>query len=1728
MLWPDQTYRLRVTTELDLQGGGLLAEQPKLAPLALVEDAFFATAGPPGTSAPSAPATASSQTTDQAAPTPQPGAPSDLELPPAAPPSEAIVRVLSGLSAYVARTIPAPIALPTPTQLAASPGRYDGIDSVSNATFAADDVCVEFGTDTVQSMYRLARRDLALTLVGPDGATLSPPGLPPGSRGGRFGTWLASEGPSDPTKPVPSIKLDAAWADKVKDYAKEMGVDPNVLRERDALSMPGLLLPVGARCEARLLPLLLRETFAPRPETELPSMPGTFSALGLPSGWADVAPIGSDAAWWRIDAPASLAAQLEAEVVDVVAAAGNVGELAESHELDRPGAALVWTGVRGPGGALLDDPAQWRDVRVSAWLQPTANGGTLGLVARRNVDGTAMFRLELDCDRAEVRCLRADGNATALLGLRPFAVIAGRPLLLSFEVRDQGEATSLRAWVDDILLLELQDGGATRPVAGSVALWRWRQQGLICADLQVEQLDPDVTPVLKFPVPVAPAASLGDLLDSHDGLASRLHAETQPPALPGLNWGEAITPNEVNNWLYPAAILPSPQSQQSLAPPDDAESQACASLLERLRSLNLELALPLERLRVSTFSVQGAVDGVLLESPVQLDWRRTSLTAMAFGTATARQWQAPTRAAITDVRLGPASEGDTTAATIRLREDTDLAGMVLERQTVGDLVLRAGVPAPLWTMPSRDARSGPLWNLSPGPTALVSVEVDAGAEPSWTAASVGLVGKLDAASKPGVAWLKAPAIAGLRLIGTASLIAGGEAAVVLRDGGGGAGKDAPNQLIVRLSRPQGGATLAIDAFEPSAAGDQTLANDLAASQAEGLTLVPAGASFGLEILALGAQLAVCIDGKLVWASQSVRCCGPGRIGLELLQGVVTFAALELATLGPWISTGGGAGGSTAADVGTLLELDDTGAWQVIRQQGVGPFAIRDGVNLTQPSRWTLTAGRLQQSRPLQTDAGAGGSACSYAVLPQAASASDVRVSLRCGSDPQGAVGVALRWQGPDNHVAVLLRSTPDGGAVVAVTAVEDGSAKPLTTVEVPAAPSATNVPKIMRQLQVRSRGERVLIWLDGALVCETSVPASFGSGVALIAADGAAAEFADVVVWPLALQERALAFSAPLYLDMGPIGPGFANGGAVLLGQSRGEAVSGLPGSSKGWATDGARFYPKDGAAQRQLLTPVADLSALCISVGIELQAGGAAVVLASTAAADLALELDRSADEDATFEASWRLRLRQFPPGKSNGTPAKPKSFVLATGAWQSCPDESMRWTVWTHDGRLRGCVDGAQALDLDLSTQPALSALLAGAGHVGVGMSGGGAGAVFRDFAVWRSWDVGTGAADVRLANGAAGAVNGGAISVPTWDGSKATKAWSAPTDGKLVDGGVVALVWERLDKVGVDAQGETGQLWLGMQAQDATSARVELRLAGLWPTPTLCTVALSEETPNTGSNAGSNNAAATATTLWAADAGATAERNAQRGVLVFRRRSDVLELLQDGEVVAEVQVALPTGEPWVLVLGRVGHAPAVITSLQTEAPSFAAIARCAARSAPAPRGASVAVGPADAAASAGQHFWASDAPNAPPVPWQEQSMVRLRLRDSGGRTLHDAAFVAASSQSQALAYKGSTMPTRVLRSADGTRLFALSPTTGGTTAPLAGAETLRLGLRRVRDPATFADHPAYAAEMALESSDGHANTVEAATLLRIVTPPPIALLSAEDVTITPSPPTALPTKP
>ncbi|MEA2602073.1 MAG: hypothetical protein QOF89_3065 [Acidobacteriota bacterium] len=470
VLAPDSFYRLTVKTRLDLNPpnpdlDGLPADRWP------VEHAYFRTGGPPGLTELSQPA---GVTTDP------------------------FVTGLEDLTRYVRETTPPTVPPPGEKPILFKP------------FYRAYDVGLEFNEDYVEQMYRMDRRDLGLYLYD---ASNQPARdglgrlLVIGDQWGKAETLSLSE------KETRWITLiDAATCLPKK-------LDPQTFPKDSALtsSAPGRVLAPDTLHEARLVPLLLHETF-----------PG--NVLGkVPDGWSveDAGPGGSSS--WK------------------------VGEVGEVGNVNNPPSRFVEQlspigGVNSPERPgtllLLAAAGAWTDYRVSVYLRSAA--GAVGVVVRYQGPGTG-YRFSLD-DQAR-RLVK--GGAT-LLAEDHVAYPKNRDSLVTVEAIGK----SLRAYVDGEPVFDVEDGDF---VAGGLGLYSCQSPGARFTDVRVDDFGAAALVIYRFQLTTSLYANFFHHLHSYQDETWKVDLGADPAVDVLLN--EAVAP--------------------SFSPPSEKEARAYDDLAQR-------------------------------------------------------------------------------------------------------------------------------------------------------------------------------------------------------------------------------------------------------------------------------------------------------------------------------------------------------------------------------------------------------------------------------------------------------------------------------------------------------------------------------------------------------------------------------------------------------------------------------------------------------------------------------------------------------------------------------------------------------------------------------------------------------------------------------------------------------------------------------------------------------------------------------------------------------------------------------------------------------------------------------------------------------------------------------------------------------------------------------------------------------------------------------------------
>jgi hypothetical protein len=377
--------------------------------------------------------------------------------------------------------------------------------------YRAYDLGVEFNENYVEQMYRMDRRDLGLYLFDNSNQ-------PVHDTKGRL-LVLESQWGAAPT--ITLTDKETRWItliDAATCLPKKL--DPVTFPHAATLtsSTADRVLAPDTLHEARLVPLLLHETFAALPLGDLaPQSSGWYaddSGAGGPSHWQ----IG------EVGEPAS-------RFVEQLSPIG-------SSTADRSGTVL-----------LLDsgNPAAWSDYRVSVYVRSDA-GGAVGLIVRYLGAGTG-YRFSLD---SKVRSLVKLGPGVTAEVLEHFAYQKKRDYLLTVEAL----GSNLRAYVDGEPVLELNDATYAK---GRIGLYVCESPGARFSDVVIDDLRPSAPVAYRFQLTTSLYANFFHHLHSFQD-------ET---------WKATLAADPDVDAMLNAALAP------SFVPPDENEARAYETLAGR-------------------------------------------------------------------------------------------------------------------------------------------------------------------------------------------------------------------------------------------------------------------------------------------------------------------------------------------------------------------------------------------------------------------------------------------------------------------------------------------------------------------------------------------------------------------------------------------------------------------------------------------------------------------------------------------------------------------------------------------------------------------------------------------------------------------------------------------------------------------------------------------------------------------------------------------------------------------------------------------------------------------------------------------------------------------------------------------------------------------------------------------------------------------------------------------
>ena len=589
LLTPHTTYQLTLRTLVTPSDTDL----PFPSNTAPVERAYFRTEGPPGLT---------------------------RLLPPEGVPAESFDSGLDDLVRYVRETDPPTVPPPGDKPILFRP------------FYRAYDLGVEFNEDYVEQMYRMDRRDLGLYLYDNNNQPVRDAKgrlLALGNRWAKAETLTLSE---KDTRWL--AMLDAATCLPEKP-------DPQTIPRASVLasSDTGRVLAPDTLHEARLVPLLLHETFAGASLANPGAPPGWYaedSGPGGPSQW-EVGEVGDPLT----------------RVIEERSSIGDGGP-------ERSGTLLLLADPPTLPAGDPGRPSEWTDYRVSVYVRSAVVGGAVGVVVRHQGQDTG-YRFSLD--GGERRLVKLGSGTVTPLAHGHFAARKNRDYRLTVEVL----GPVVRAYLDGEPVFEISDATYAK---GRIGLYACASAGARFTDVVVDDLRATAPAVFGFQFTTSLYANFFHHVHSVEDATWSASLGTDPAV--GALVNEAVAP--------------------SFASPGEKEARA----YEELAALAIGAAARQNAARVEVTRVerQGAPPLFLFRSPEPLEPARVELALS--GSGRVRPGGAPPGdLKLTDVALG-ASRPEDESVTVLLREAAELTGRRIEvRELPGPLAVPTGDPV-MW------------------------------------------------------------------------------------------------------------------------------------------------------------------------------------------------------------------------------------------------------------------------------------------------------------------------------------------------------------------------------------------------------------------------------------------------------------------------------------------------------------------------------------------------------------------------------------------------------------------------------------------------------------------------------------------------------------------------------------------------------------------------------------------------------------------------------------------------------------------------------------------------------------------------------------------------------------------------------------------------------------------------------------------------------------------------
>jgi hypothetical protein len=628
VLEPDTTYRLKVITSLET------TDQRNKN---LTEYAYFRTGGPPGLT----------------------------KLTPTGPGrSEELDSGLNDLDRYVRQTTPATVPATGDKPIIAKP------------FYRAYDIGVEFNENYVDLMYRMAGRDLGLYLYDNN------------NRAARDveGRLIIANNAWGTTEELTLTESDVLWIN----LANTRLCDPagsivaNTIPHQKTLTSAaeGQVLDGDTFYEARLVPLLLHETF-----TDYAVGANANGPLGSLDRWAVFDSGNNDGpSHWEVREEGMPPGRY------IIQTSNIWGGTDDGNDPNKPGTVLFRTNYRDLPADHADQPSNWTDYRLSAYLR-SASDRAIGLVFRY-LGADHLYRFSMDSQGQYRRLVRLVNGEHEILGEDDFSYELNHDYLITVEAI----GSSLRVYQDGALVFDVNDASIEH---GSAGLYCWRNTGARFSDVRIDDFRKQAPMFYSFKF----TTSLFTDFFHH------LHSFQDETWIVELESLAGVQP------LVAQAVSPAMS-------PSEAEARAYDALAERVLGPS---ALQKPSLVEVTRVEQGGEALVLLvQSPEPIDWKRTSLEVLHTGRS-APAPALPGAVKLTNITLG-ATQPNEESVTLLLREATELTGYRIEYLTLPGVTGPIGDDQPVllrdhfvdddttdWTIVDEGTVEGPsIWDTSEG------------------------------------------------------------------------------------------------------------------------------------------------------------------------------------------------------------------------------------------------------------------------------------------------------------------------------------------------------------------------------------------------------------------------------------------------------------------------------------------------------------------------------------------------------------------------------------------------------------------------------------------------------------------------------------------------------------------------------------------------------------------------------------------------------------------------------------------------------------------------------------------------------------------------------------------------------------------------------------------------------------------------------------------------------